>query len=399
MRVIVSSVGLTGHALPALALARALRDRGHSVMVETSERWRAQVEDFGGRFIAATEGITPPGGNEPTRLNRSSAGPGTSIRAAVEALAEPIEAFAPRVLVSDLFTLAPALAAERAGVRRASLLHHAYPDVAPGQPPFPSGFRRPRTPAGAALWAAVRPRFDPRHHRGRRQLNDVRAEIGLPPLERFFGSISDQLALVATFPQLEYSRRWPAHVHVTGPMFFERAQPPVELPPGDGPLVVVVTSSGQPGRLRLLEIALEAFADEPVRVLASTSEIARVAGGVPPNARVVKWVPFADVLPQAALVITNGGHGTVVSALAAGVPVLVCPSGADQPENGIRVSSAGAGLMLPRRLLGMRPLRVAARRILGDPSFAQTARRFADWSSANDGAQRGAELLERHLGA
>ena len=94
--------------------------------------------------------------------------------------------------------------------------------------------------------------------------------------------------------------------------------------------------------------------------------------------------------------ITSGGHGTVARALVEGVPLLVCPAGADQPENGVRAAWAGAGLVLPRRLLGARPLRWSVRRLLADSRFAARAGEFAAWSLENDGARRGADLVERY---
>ena len=112
---------------------------------------------------------------------------------------------------------------------------------------------------------------------GRDELNASRAVVGLPPLERFHGGISEQLALVATFPQLEYPRRWPAAVQVTGPMRFELPYPDVEVPAGGGPLVVVAPSTAQDPDWRLVRVALEALADEPVRVLATTNRARRAA--------------------------------------------------------------------------------------------------------------------------
>ena len=66
--------------------------------------------------------------------------------------------------------------------------------------------------------------------RGREEGNELRAAVGLAPLERFHGGISEALALVATLPQLEYPRRWPDEVRVTGPMEFELPYEEVELP-------------------------------------------------------------------------------------------------------------------------------------------------------------------------
>jgi UDP:flavonoid glycosyltransferase YjiC (YdhE family) len=78
--------------------------------------------------------------------------------------------------------------------------------------------------------------------------------------------------------------------------------------------------------------------------------------------------------------------------------VLCCPVAGDMAENAIRVAWAGAGLSLPWRLCRPAPLRWATRRILGDPGFQQRAAELADWRRDNDGAQRGAELVESFAG-
>ena len=106
------------------------------------------------------------------------------------------------------------------------------------------------------------------------------------------------------------------------------------------------------------------------------------------------WLSYSQLMPLADLVICHGGHGTVARALDAGAPVLCCPAVGDMAENGVRVPWSGAGLSLPRRLLGPKSLRAAVRRILGDPSFGEKAREIAAWSRANDGAQRGADAVE-----
>ena len=63
-------------------------------------------------------------------------------------------------------------------------------------------------------------------------------------------------------------------------------------------------------------------------------------------------------------------------------------------ENGARVAWAGAGLMLPWRLLGEASLRWTARRLLGDRRFTERAGLIASWARRNDGAKRGAKLVE-----
>jgi UDP:flavonoid glycosyltransferase YjiC (YdhE family) len=215
-------------------------------------------------------------------------------------------------------------------------------------------------------------------------------------VERFHGGISRELAMVATFPQLEYPRRWPAGVHVPGPMQFELPYPDIEVPAGDAPLVLVAPSTAQDPELRLVRTALEALAEEPVRVVATTNRLdPGPAPDAPTNAVVVDWLSYSQLMPRASLVVCHGGHGTVARALAAGVPLLCCPHVGDMAENSARVAWAGAGLMLPWRLLGTRALRIAARRILSDRSFTQRAEEFGAWARANDGAADGAQLVEQ----
>jgi MGT family glycosyltransferase len=393
LRLLVAAFGDAGHAFPAIALARALAARGHEVTVESWGRWREAVEEIGLEFLAAEEYTVfpppPPDGSK---------GPGAA--EAARALIPMLEERRPDLVVSDILTQAPALAAESVGVRSATLIPHVYPVGEPGLPFFSTGMRPARTALGRAAWRMWDPVLELGLRRGRRELNDTRSKLGLAPQERLHGGISEGLALVATFPQLEYPRRWPEHVHVTGPMFFELPHPDVELPDGDAPLVLVAPSTAQDPQVRLVRTALEALADEPVRV-AATLNLMRPphAIEVPANAVLVDWLSYSQVMPMADLVICHGGHGTVARALVEGTPVLISPALGDMAENGARVAWAGAGLMLPGRWLRREPLRWTVRRILGDPEFRARAGAIAAWSRSNDSAARGAELVEAYAQA
>lgn len=388
-RVICASVAATGHFLPTLALARELDARGNEVVLVAPERWRAQVEALGLELIPLEE--------PSVRENGGEAGPRTL--AAVARSAVPmIRDRRPHVVVGDPFAQAPMLAAEAAGAKIATLIPDPYHVPLPGLPVFAQGLLPPRSALGRGAWRVAWPLAERARHRVQGMLNQTRGQLDLPPLERLDGVISDGLAMVATFPQLEYPRDWPATVHVTGPMLFDLPAARIELPPGDEPLIVVVASTtGLGSASAFIEIALEAFAAEPVRVVATTSRPGDLwPAPVPDNATIVDWLDFGVVLPQAGAVVCHGGHGTVARALAAGVPALICPIGGNTPQTGVRVAWAGAGLMLPRRLLGRRPLRWAVRRLLADRRIAARARGLAGWGRANHGPTRGAELVESY---
>jgi len=388
MRFLVAAFGDPGHVFPAIALGRALSGRGHEVTIETWEERRAAVEGAGLGFAAAEEyRMFPP--PDPDSAD------GAHAAEAARALLPLLEEMRPHAVVSDILTLAPGLAAEKAGVPLATLIPHIFPVVEPGLPFFAIGLRRPRTPAGRAVWRAGQRALDVGLEHGRRDLNRQRARLDLPPVERFHGGISPALALVGTFPQLEYPRRWPAGVEITGPLTFELPHPEIELPAGDEPLVLVAPSTAHDSGNRLVRTALAALADEPVRVVATTNKV--VPQGpieVPANAVLVDWLSYSQLMPAASLVISHGGHGTVARALGAGTPVLICPIVGDMSETAMRVDWAGCGLSVPWRLCRPAPLRWAVRRVLGDPAYAERASELAAWAKEHDGAGRAAELVE-----
>ena len=386
MRVLVGVNGQAGHALPALRLAGELAARGHEVRVHTTARWRKVTEEAGAGFAGAEEQIVAGLGPEP------------GFAEVAAALAESTREHGADVVVGDGLTLTPALAAEVAGVPHATLFPEVYPFAAPGMPYFSLGLFPPRTVLGRIAWRALAPLAETRLPttrwlRGSRAaLDEERARLGLPPGVRH-GPASDGMTLVATLPELEYPRRWPPGVHVTGPMLLDLPGPAPEPPPGDEPLVLVAPSTVKDPERRLVWAALEALAGEPVRVLASTSG-APAPAAVPANARIAEWLDYSRAMPAASLVISNGTHGTIVQALGLGVPLVTCPAMPDDAEHGARVAWAGAGLTFTRRPPSPPTLRRVVRRVLGDPRFAARAREIAAGGGALDGAARGARLVE-----
>jgi UDP:flavonoid glycosyltransferase YjiC (YdhE family) len=81
-------------------------------------------------------------------------------------------------------------------------------------------------------------------------------------------------------------------------------------------------------------------------------------------------------LSHAAALVCHGGSGTVRGGLAASIPMVVVPLGADQPHNARCVARVGAGIELPAPDAGA--LRAAVERVLAEPSFRQAAGRIAE---------------------
>lgn len=371
-----------------IALGRALVARGHDVTLQTWTRWREQVEAEGLAFAGAPEYRVFPSGPEPLDFYEAV------VPATLDTL-PLVRSLEPDVVVADILTLAPALAAELAGVRTATLIPHVYPDHEAHFPIYSLGARLPRTATGRALWRRAQRPVRRGLERGRSELNETRSRLGLPALDHVHGGISRELALVGTFPQLEYPRTWPAHVHVVGPLMWEPPTGEVEAPPGDAPLVLIAPSTAQDSRHRLLAAALRGLADAPVRVLATWNRrLPPRPLPVPANTRLVEWVSYARTMPECDVVVCHAGHGTLARALASGCAVVACPAVGDMNENAARLDWAGAGVRLPRRFASPRSLGLAVERALADPSMRARAREMADWLLAHDPGESAARLVE-----
>jgi UDP:flavonoid glycosyltransferase YjiC (YdhE family) len=385
-RVLVAAFGDAGHAFPAIALAAELAGRGHQVVVETWETWREAVEEIGLGFRAAEEYVVfpPPLPGE---------GPGAA--SAAKALLPLFDELRPEIVVSDILTLAPSLAAEMRGVPRATLIPHLYPVHEVGMPFFGMGMAPPRTELGGRAWRAALPILEAGLRRGQREMNETRAKVGLEPQDRFHGGISDELVIVGTFPQLEYPRQWPREVEVVGPLTFELPHPDIEVPAGEDPIVLVANSTAQDPDCDLIRRSFEGLAGEAVRIVATTNGHApRVPIDVPANGTLVPWLSYSQLMPLSDVIVCHGGHGTVARALGAGVPLVISPSIGDMAENAQRVAWAGCGLTVPGRLRRGATLRWAVERILGDTSFRAKARVIASSRWASGGAARAADAVE-----
>jgi hypothetical protein len=151
--------------------------------------------------------------------------------------------------------------------------------------------------------------------------------------------------------------------------------------PGDDRPLVYITFGSVAGTLpfgaQVYAAAIAAAGELPARVLLTVGNETDLAALPPaaPNVRVERWVPQRDVLAEATVVVGHGGSGTTLGALAAGLPQVVVPLFADQPENARRVAGVGAGVVAQPE---PGALRDAVTDVLGDPSYAGRARAIAD---------------------
>lgn len=150
--------------------------------------------------------------------------------------------------------------------------------------------------------------------------------------------------------------------------------------------------------------ALQAVEGLGVRVLLTVGHRfdPAVLDPLPAGVHAERWVDQAQVLPAADLVVCHGGSGTVYGALASGVPVVVVPVFADQFENGRRVATAGAGLVVEAdggtrtRVVDDRDIariRDAIDTALATPAYKERAQAIAASMTATPSAQEVLDAL------
>ncbi|HWG08392.1 MAG TPA: glycosyltransferase [Solirubrobacteraceae bacterium] len=187
----------------------------------------------------------------------------------------------------------------------------------------------------------------------------------------------------------------PEHVQVTGARLEDPEwAEPVGLPPGEEPLVLVGLSSTFMDQGAAIGRIAQALGTVPVRGLITTGPaIDPDAVPTPANVRVVRSAPHSEILPQATAMVTHPGHGSVVKALAAGVPMVMMPFGRDQVEIAARAAYAGTGL---RVRPGASPARIAraVREVLCDSSYREAAGRAAITIAAEQRGDAAADALE-----
>jgi MGT family glycosyltransferase len=184
------------------------------------------------------------------------------------------------------------------------------------------------------------------------------------------------------------------------------AAPPLRdwWPGREGPFVYV-TMGTVAGRMEAERAAfravVEGLAGLPVRALLTVGRDLplEALGEVPAGVRVEQFVPQDQVLPHADAVVCHGGSGTLLGALANGVPVVVTPLFADQPYNGARVAALGAGLSLTPGAPRAPELRDAVSKVLAEGSFRAAARRMAAEIASLPPIEEAGAAIEKIAGA
>jgi UDP:flavonoid glycosyltransferase YjiC (YdhE family) len=363
LRFLFAFVGGRGHLDPLLPMARAAQSRDHTVAFTCSRSMVETVRREGFETVADPAVAEPiaipiaapaePGPllrvdrtREERDLREKFAGEGARTEAARVLRTAPV--WRADVVVCDEVDLGAVIGAERLGLPCATLV------VLPA-----GGMLRPDVVAAT--------------------LDDVRAEHGLPS--------DPDMALARGGLVIDPARpgyrdpRDPlpgstVRIALTRPRAGAATLLPWEAVRPDGPAVYVTLGTVFPGESGdLLARLLAAFDDHPGDVLLTVgSEIDPASyGPVSRHIHVERFVAQARVLPNVAVVVSHGGSGTVLGALAHGRPMVLLPIGADQPWNGDRCVAIGVARVLDSTLATAADIRMAVRDVLADPALKAAA--------------------------
>lgn len=386
-----------GNVPPELSAARRLRARGHAVTVIADDSVASDVLSTGAelrRWVRAPNRPDRRPENDPVRdwecrypwqllgrlMNTLLVGPAGRY---ADDLQDALVERRPTAVICSMFCLGGMVAAEAAGLPFVVLFPNIYLLPAPGMPPFGIGLRPARGLSGRlrdrALNRIIERQWDTT---GLKRLNALRARQGLAPLAHVFDQVRRaHRQLVMTSPALDFPAILPSGVRYVGPVLDDPhwSEAASWRPPaGDAPLVLVAMSSTFQDQIGSLQRVIEALGTLPVRALVTAGPALDVAALRPAsNVTVAACAPHRQVLRQTAVVITHGGHGTVVKSLAAGVPMVMLPHGRDQADTAVRVSARGAGVTL-RRSARPDAIVAAVRQVLENPSYRAAAQRLGE---------------------
>jgi UDP:flavonoid glycosyltransferase YjiC (YdhE family) len=364
VRVVFSSTWGTGHVFPMVPLARAFIAAGHPVL------WVGHGQ---ARALAAAAGIDARAGGFSS--------------AEVELVVQRMKASAATVIPSERAAATfPTMFAASATPR---MLADLLPIVVDWRPDLiihePAELAAPLVasivgiPTITHSWGSAIPADILRA--GARALRDLWQEHGrsVPEFAGVFeGGYLDLCPPGLQFAPVDHIR----HRTPLRPMLYSGASASAaieEADPVDPRPLIYVTLGTVFSDATVLQAAVDGAAATGARVVATVGPLADPGAiAIPSDAvRVARWVNQSALLPHADLVISHAGSGTFFGALANGLPQLCLPQAADQFRNAAVALRSGTGLCLQGEEVNATSVRDAAQRLLHEPSFRDSARRFA----------------------
>jgi len=229
-------------------------------------------------------------------------------------------------------------------------------------------------------------------------------ELGMDSSQNpiFDGKYSPHLVLIQ-FPEFfaRPQRDWPrAIVQTSFPYFSQPPQTEVVkkiqdfVAAGEPPIVFTLGSTAVYLARDFYQIAAD------VALELGRRAILLIAKNIPPEApadRILSldYAPLDIAIQGSAAVVHHGGIGCCAEALRAGVPALVIPFGADQPDNAARLTRLGTALTLKRNQIDRANLAAKLRALLSSSAIRDKAREIGAQIDPAASIARSVEAMEQ----
>lgn len=418
-RIVLTTFGSLGDVHPYIAIALGLVERGHSVVIATTELYREKIESLGIGFAPVRPDIPEPSGDSEFMRKVMDLRHGSEF--VVRELVMPhlrdsyddvlAAAQGADLVVSHPLTFVTPLVAEKLGIRWASSILAPLGFFSVYDPPVlpPAQWMKYLRPLGPMAWRPltwlmrqmVRGWSGPYHR--------LRADLGLPPtkLEPLFeGQHSPHLTLALFSPLLGMPQPdWPASAVATGFPFYDKHEEHTSLPAeleqflsaGEPPIVFTLGSSAVMDAGPFYEYAAEAAGRLKRRAVLLVGKDERNRPKRPVEGVLAcEYAPYSELFSRAAAIVHQGGVGTTAQALRAGRPMLVMPYAHDQPDNADRCVRLGVARTIARSRITPGRLEHTLRRLLDDCSYARCAAGVGEFVRSEDGVAKACDALESY---
>jgi rhamnosyltransferase subunit B len=419
LRIVITSFGSLGDLNPYLGLGRALKGRGHDVILAMPRYYMPYAEAAGLRGHPVRPDIDPSQREVVRRVMDPFRGAEYLIREwlmpNVEDAYADLDALVADddILVSHPLTYAAPVLGERRRLAWASSvlaplgffsqedppLMAVHPAVAAVQSRLPWFYRRliPLARVATRGWSGP--------------VKSLRQRLGLAPGSDpvHAGQFSPWLNL-AMFSRVlgDPQRDWPPNTVVTGAVAYDAVHGGMPealtrfLDAGPAPVVFTLGSSAiaAASAPAFYQASLEAAVDFGARavLLVGQHDGHRPEVGQNPNAFIADWAPHSELFARASVIVHQGGAGTLHTALASGRPMLIVPHAHDQGDNAVRAARLGVARVLFPSQYRRPAVREHLSALLTDPSMTERAAAVAARVRAEQGADRASVAIEELSG-
>ncbi|MFB6340196.1 nucleotide disphospho-sugar-binding domain-containing protein [Saccharicrinis sp. FJH62] len=375
-----------GNVPPTFGVIKKLIQRGHSVNVLAEPCLERAVKAMKCNFIPFTDYFIKKDRKEDFLRDHSATlfknpifervifGPAETV---IDQTITVARRQAVNVLMVDILLFPALIAGEFLDIPKMLIFHMPEYMPGPNRPPGNMGLK-----PGTGILTKMRDRIlgklmISKFNEFKPSLNKIRSGLGLPLLNNTIDLLNmADMRIIQTLKSFDVPiDPAPENVRYAGPVLDDPDWTQSEKweYPWDkkekSPLIVISFSSTFQNQLVAVQNCISALKDLPVKGLVTLGlAMENFNFDVPENVKLVNSVQHSQVFPHADIVITHAGHGTVMRALANGVPLICLPMGRDQKDNAIKIEMKGCGIKLSSE---SKPYKIkkAIERILNDPDF------------------------------